>query len=98
MTSTVPVLGIESTSIRLMNRTSLFEMVSGVSLPSRFTRRDGTLRLISTVCIILETGTRTSLLRFGKQEPVSSATVDNEPHATTPRDRRRAHPRHRRPD
>src|SRR5262245_61157031 len=56
MTSTAPALGIESTSIRLMNRTSLLEMVSGVSFPSRLPRRDGTLRLISTVCTIQELG------------------------------------------
>jgi hypothetical protein len=50
MVSTVPAFGMESTSIRLMKRMSLFEMVSGASLPSRFTRSDGTLGLISTVC------------------------------------------------
>src|SRR5829696_2326909 len=48
--STVLGLGIESTSITLLNRTSLLLMVSRSSLSSRFTRSEGIRRLISTVC------------------------------------------------
>src|SRR5688572_18193054 len=48
--STVLGLGMVSTSITLLNRTSLLLMVSRSSLSSRFTRREGILRLISTFC------------------------------------------------
>src|SRR5688572_17466231 len=48
--STTPGLGMESTSICLLNRMSLLLMVSRVSVSSLRTRRDGILRLISTVC------------------------------------------------
>ena len=47
-----PGFGIASSSTRLQNRTSLLAMVSGDSFPSRRTRREGILRLISTVCAI----------------------------------------------
>jgi len=49
---TSPGFGIACSSICLPNRTSLFAMVSGASFPSRRTRREGILRLISTVCAI----------------------------------------------
>jgi hypothetical protein len=47
-----PGFGMTLSSTRLPNRTSLFAMVSGASFPSRRTRREGILRLISTVCAI----------------------------------------------
>src|SRR5262245_64872525 len=47
-----PGFGMAFISTCLPNRTSLFAMVSGASFPSRRTRREGILRLISTVCAI----------------------------------------------
>ena len=47
-----PGFGMDFSSTSLPNRTSLFAMVSGASFPSRRTRREGILRLISTVCVI----------------------------------------------
>ena len=44
-----PDFGTRSSSMRLTNRTSLLEMVSGESFPSRRTRREGILRLISNM-------------------------------------------------
>jgi len=46
---TSPGFGTDARSTCLQNRTSLFGIVSGWSLPSRRTRSDGILRLISTV-------------------------------------------------
>src|SRR5262245_4006206 len=48
--SVTPGFGMESTSICLLNRTSLLLMVSSASVSSRLMRSDGILRLISTVC------------------------------------------------
>ena len=49
---TSPGLGMVSSSARLVNLTSLLAMVSMASFPSRRTRREGILRLISTVWAI----------------------------------------------
>jgi len=48
--STTPGLGMDSSSICLLNRMSLLLMVSSASVSSRRIRREGILRLISTVC------------------------------------------------
>ena len=48
--NTTPGLGIDSSSICLLNRMSLLLMVSSASVSSRRMRREGILRLISTVC------------------------------------------------
>jgi hypothetical protein len=54
-----PGFGMALSSTSLPNRTSLFAIVSGVSFPSRRTRREGILRLISTVCAICWSESRT---------------------------------------
>jgi hypothetical protein len=70
-------------STRLPNRTSLFAIVSGVSFLSRRTRREGILRLISTVCVIGRSESRTSppiiaRVAVSTRRPLTSLTLDVE--------------------